>query len=269
MNRLTPEIGRRRLLLSALASPLAICLPSIARAQTAAAFEVASIKPSAPGQHGVRIQIAPGGRLTASNVSVKMLIGQAYEVREFQISGGPGWLGSQHYDITAKAESDDNIGPEKLRPMMQALLADRFQLKFHRDTKEAPIYALVVAKNGPKLLENAGGGQGSQMRMGRGELSGQQIAMPMLANQLAQQLGRSVLDKTGLKGQYDIKLTWTPGEESQSFGPREGNPEAPPPDSSGPSIFTALQEQLGLKLESQKGPVELLIIDSIEKASDN
>lgn len=214
-----------------------------------------------------QVQIAPGGRLVAKNVTVRFLIQQAYGVRDFQISGGPGWIGSERYDINAKAEGATT--PEQLKPLIQALLKDRFKMEMHRDTKELPMYALVVGKNGPKLQESAGGGKGAMTRMGRGMINGQQMAMTMLATQLSQQLGRSVTDKTGLKGQYDIKLEWTP-DESQGPGPKEGGGEAAAPiDSSGPSIFTALQDQLGLKLEGQKGPVEIIVIDRIEKATEN
>jgi len=127
-----------------------------------------------------------------------------------------------------------------------------------------------LGKNGAKLQESAGGNDARQIRMGRGQINGQGMPMELLANQLSNILGRSVLDRTGLKGSYDVKLEWTPDQEQGGiFG---GGPDAPPPppsDSSGPSIFTALQEQLGLKLESQKGPVEIIVIDHLEKPSEN
>jgi len=162
------------------------------------------------------------------------------------------------------------------------LLADRFQLTLHRETKEQSVYALLVAKNGPKLQESqtkdgqakeGTGPRGPMMRMGRGELSGQGVALDMLTRTLSSQLGRTVIDRTGLKGNFDFKLTWTP-DPGQSAGPPGGGPPPgadapPPPDPNGPSIFTALQEQLGLRLESQKGPVEMLVIDRVEKPSEN
>ncbi len=239
-------------------------------------FEVASIKPSDPNGHGVRIEMAPGGRFTASGVTVKFLIQQAYDIKDFQITAGPGWMGSEKYDITAKAEGEGgDMTPERLRPMMQALLADRFQLKFHRDDKEMPVYALVVGKNGPKMhaSERVPEGDdrrgGTQVRISRGQITAQGMSMSMLANQLSNRLGRNVLDKTGLPGNYDFTLEFTP-EGMQPMGGREPGVEAAPPlDSPGPSLFTAVQEQLGLKLESQKGPVSLFIIDQIQKASEN
>ncbi len=250
----------------------AIVLPPL-RAQQ---FEVASIKPSDPNGHGVRIEMAPGGRFNASGVTVKFLIQQAYNIKEFQITAGPTWTGSEKYDINAKAEGEGgDMTPERLKPMMQALLAERFQLKFHREEKEMPVYALVVGKNGPKMhaSERVPDGDdrrgGTQVRMSRGQITAQGMSMSMLANQLSNRLGRNVLDKTGLTGNYDFTLEFTP-EGMQPMGGREPGAEAAPPlDSPGPSLFTAVQEQLGLKLESQKGPVSLFIIDRIEKASEN
>lgn len=230
-------------------------------------FEVASIKPSAPGGRGIRVQIAPGGRLDASNITVKFLIQQAYGVKDFQISGGPGWINSERYDLVAKADGD--VGRmDQIRPLIQKLLADRFQLTIHRDTKELPIYALVLGKNGSKLQESAANGPGPQIRMGRGLINGQGMDMTMLANQLSNAIGRTVLDKTGLTGKYEIKLEFTP-EDGPGHGPGDGPEAAPLSDTAGPSIFTALQEQLGLKLESSKGPVEIIIIDRIEKPTEN
>jgi uncharacterized protein (TIGR03435 family) len=241
-------------------------------------FEVASIKPADPNGRGMRVQMAPGGRLNANGVTVKFLIQQAYGIKDFQITGGPNWIGSDRYDISTKAEGEGQITPEQLRQMMQSLLADRFQLTFHRETKEMPVYALVVGKNGPKMhqTERAPDGDregrgGAQIRVSRGQITAQGMSMAMLSNQLSNRLGRNVLDKTGLTGNYDFTLEFTPeGMQGMGMGPREGGADAPPPvDSPGPSIFTAVQEQLGLKLESQKGPVEILILDRIEKPSEN
>jgi uncharacterized protein (TIGR03435 family) len=264
--------------MAAIAGPIVIGLinapPSRAQEQAATAapkeFEVASIKPSnasGPMSRGVRVQMAPGGRLNESNITVKFLIQQAYNVKDFQISGGPAWINSERYDLVAKADGD--VGRmDQIRPLIQKLLADRFQLTIHRDTKELPIYALVVGKNGPKLKESAANNPGPQIRVNRGLIDGQGMGMDMLANQLSVPLGRTVLDKTGLKGQYDIKLEFTP-EDGPGHGPGDGPEAAPPPDTAGPSIFTALQEQLGLKLETSKGPVQIIIIDRVEKPTEN
>ena len=230
-------------------------------------FEVASIKPGDPAARGMRVRIAPGGRYTAENVTAKLLIQQAFNIKEFQISGGPGWIDSERYVIEAKAEGATGR-VDALRPMLQKLLADRFQFVFHRETKEGQVYALVVGKNGPKLKEAAAASPGPQISIRPGAISGQGMGMDMLVNQLAQRLGRNVIDKTGLTGKYDINLEWTP-EAAQLRSPGEGPEASAPPDQSGPSIFTAVQEQLGLRLESTKGPVEVIVIDRIEKPSEN
>jgi len=231
-------------------------------------FEVASIKPADPNVPGFRIQTAPGGRYIATGVTVKFLIAQAYGVMEFQVSGGPSWIGNERYEINAKGESGIENKPGQMGLRLQGLLADRFQLQLAGEAKEMPIYALVVAKNGAKLKESTVGVDGRRMQTGRGRIEVQGIDMASLANTLSQQVGRKVLDKTGLTGNYDFKLEWTP-EFGQPQGPKDGAAESAPVDSAGPSLFTAMQEQLGLKLESTKGPVEVLVIDRVEKPTEN
>jgi uncharacterized protein (TIGR03435 family) len=255
-------------------------------------FEVASIKPSAPDQRGTFIRSAPGGRLNITNMPVKEMITLAWRIQPFQISGSPGWLDSVRFDISAKPE--DGSKQSDLPTMFQALLADRFQLKFHRETKELPIYALVVAnkegKLGPKLTESKEGGctpfdpskpppppdpskppvMGcGGMMMGPDRMTALSVPIANLIPMLSRILGRTVIDKTGLTGKYDINMEWTP-DESQAlrFSPDGPRPPAPS-DTTGPSIFTALQEQLGLKLESQKGPVEVFVIDHVDRPSEN
>ena len=245
-------------------------------------FEVASIKPNASGDHGVRIEMSPG-RFVAKNVTVRLLLTQAFNVKDFQISGGPSWMSSEHFDIDAKTGGEEDAKDakptqaqmmaktEQLRSMMQSLLADRFKLKSHEDSKEAPAYALVVGKNGPKLKPSDAGAEGrSMMRMGRGQLTATKVTMDGLASQLANHVGRPVVNKTGLPGEYDVELEWTPdpGQGGPLGAPPSG--EAPPPvDSSGPSIFTAVQDKLGLKLEGTKSPVKVIVIDAVEKPSEN
>ncbi len=215
------------------------------------AFEVASIRPSDPGDVGNQAFSSPGGRFTAINDTLKSLIRFAYGLQDYQVSGASGWMDSAAYDIKAKAENDT---VSDFRPLLQALLADRFQLKFHRETKELPIYALMVGKTGPRLHAVNGAGPGVGMRKGR--FNGRGADMPTLASVLSGQLGRLVLDRTGVSGFYDFTLTFEPDDSRTA-------------DTAGPSLFTALQEQLGLKLESQKGPVETLVIDHAEKPSAN
>jgi uncharacterized protein (TIGR03435 family) len=260
-------------------------------------FEIASIKPNRSGDLRMMISSQPG-RYTVTGVTTKLLLEQAYDVKDFQISGGPNWVNSDRYDVDAKAEDSVvtelqklplNQREEQQRAMIQSLLAERFKLEVSHTTKELPVYALVVAKTGPKLHEAKTGdtypngikgpdgrpvGGAGMMRMGPGQLIGQGLPMASLAELLSQQLGRTVMDKTGLKGNYDFTLQWTPDQRPAAMpvGPVGGSSGAdavPPPDSSGPSIFTALQEQLGLKLESTKGPVDIIVIDHIERPSEN
>lgn len=243
---------------------------------SAQSFEVASIKPNASNDHRVSISIQPGGRFVATGIPVRLLIGQAYNVKDFQITNGPDWINGEAWDVNAKADSSlgDRVTPEQLRPMLQAMLKERFGLKLREESKEMPVYALMVAKGGPKLKpsESAMGGPGGQVRMGRGQVNAQGVPMAMIVRMLSQQLGRDVIDKTDLKGTYDVSLSWTP-EVGQGGGPLGG---PPPPDAvsgsgggDGPTIYTALQEQLGLRLETTKGPVKVLVIESISKPTEN
>ena len=267
--------------------------PVVSTAPKVPAYEVASIKPDKSGTDLTMLRTTPVG-FNATNVPLKMLIQHAYGVEDNQILGAPSWLGSARYDIEAKVSSSEtdalhNLGPDQRRLMLQPLLADRFQLKVHTEVRELPVLALVVAKGGPKLHEakpgdtypngikgfdGEAGGPGL-MHMGPGQLTAQGLPMSSVAQLLSQQLGRTVHDKTGLTGKYDFTLQWTPevGGSPMMKGPDAGQqgPGGPPSptDNGGPSIFTAIQEQLGLKLESQKGPVEVLIIDHVETPSEN
>jgi bla regulator protein blaR1 len=239
----------------------------------APSFEVATIKSGNPTDHRKMFGLMPGGRFSASNVTLKELIIFAYNLKDQQLSGGPGWTNSDVFDVVGKPES--SATPEQIRQMMQTLLADRFKLTMRRESKELQVYNLVTAKNGPKLTESKpdeapGPGPRRMIRMGRGELNGQQMSMGTLADALSKMAGRTVVDKTGLTGNYDVKLEWTPdaGEPQMRSMMPEG---APPPVADGPgiSLFTAIQEQLGLKLDSQKGPVDVFMIERVEKPSEN
>ena len=250
-------------------------------------FEVASVKPADPQARGVRIGLSPGGFFTATNVTLGILVQHAYDVRDFQISGGPGWLDTERYDITARGDgpgvSEDEIRKmtevqrnkleEEFLMKVRTLLADRFQLKVHRETKQLPVYALIVAKGGPKIhpaTEDGSPGGGLSMRRGSAgmEITGQKVLLASLVRLLSDQAGRTVLDKTGLKGSYDFKMSFVPDRGLSQQPPGAGD-DRQLPESDGPSIFTAVQEQLGLKLDAQKGPVEVLVIDSAQKASAN
>jgi uncharacterized protein (TIGR03435 family) len=220
----------------------------------APAFDVASVKRTqhsrnADGLSISDVKIASPGRLVATNASLDECIRWAYEAKEYQISG-PDWLNSDaaSYDIEAKAPP--NTPAKQIRLMMQTLLAERFKLVLHRETRVLPVYALVVAKNGPKLQEvNSEGGAGLSSEGGPNgvRVTSPKAAMAGLAHRLSLDVGRPVLDRTELKGFFRITLEWS----------REGD---------GPSIFAAIQEQLGLKLEGTKAPIEILVIDRAQRA---
>jgi len=292
------------------------------------AFVVASIKPAAPqtsGQFRVSMRGGPGtpdpGQLTYTNVALMNVLVNAYGVKEYQING-PKWLSSERFDITAKIPM--GATKEQFKMMLQNLLAERFKLALHHETKELPLYALVVGKGGPKLKESVedaaapspaappplpppgsdgavpvrlkmgadgmpqlppGVGKGGlmmMMRMGndggmRMRLIGNGQPVSALLDTLSGQLGRPVVDATGLTAKYDIMLDFAPDgapgpmgmmpppPPQHEGGPGVGGPMVSAPEGGGPSILTALQEQLGLKLEPRKGPVDLLVIDHLEK----
>jgi bla regulator protein blaR1 len=255
---------------------------------TRVAIEVASIRPSDPAScKAYPIVDNHNDRYDMKCVKPRFLIQLAYNVRDFQTLGGPGWLASAQYDIAVKIESSpETSAPEKdiatrtdeerrtrgdrFRVVLQSLLADRFQLKAHRETKELPVFLLKTAKGGPKLKagtlapEISGG-----LNVGRGSLAGKQTAVSFLAQALSQIVARPIVDQTGLIGKYDFELKWSPDQSSPNSVIGEPLPPSPSASPNLPNIFTALQEQLGLKLESARGPVEVIVIDRVEKPGEN
>jgi bla regulator protein blaR1 len=256
-------------------------------------FEVAAVKPNKSGDGPSRIALAPGGRITVENLSLQALIRFAFQMQPFQIVGGPEWIGKDRFDVTAKGEGDippapiGTTGPGQL--MMRSLLADRFKLIVHLEQRELPVYVLAVARSdgrlGPQLkpsttncqaLMAANRGRGGPppapmpngappcgMRVAPGAVLGGGFPITQLATTLSQLVGRSVVDRTGLSGEYDIELKFAPDQMPIGLPPKLDVP-LPPLDPNGPSIFTALQEQLGLKLESSKDAVDVLVIDHAE-----
>ncbi len=228
-------------------------------AQTPLAFEAASVKP-APADRGSAwyYRTPPGGRVSISNAPLNVLIQNIYRVRSFQVSGGPPWIATERWDIEATPGSNATpaITPEQRDEMFKSLLADRFHLVLHRETKELPVYDLVVAKGGSKLPPS--GDEPGFGMSDTGSVTFKKTTVSTFANVLSGVLGRKVIDKTGLQGNFNADLHWTPDERADAQ-----------PDDAGPSIFTAIQEQLGLRLESSKGPVEVLVIDRAEKPSEN
>lgn len=226
-------------------------LLAAAAATYAQSFEVASIKPSAEATTRMAIHVSPGGRFTTTNTGLTDLLAFAYNVRTYQITGLTRALDDERFDIEAKPDTENSANP--VRAMVQKLLADRFALTLHRETRPMPVYALVLAKGGPKFKPSDKDDM-SISPGGKGRMLFQKVPMALFATQLSQTLGRTVLEKTGLTGAFDFAL---------EFDPQQG------PDSTGPSIFTALTEQLGLKLESTKAPVEVLVVDHAASPSRN
>ena len=245
-------------------------------------FDVASIKPN-KANNLADLEFGVGdGQGGGKDVTLKILIGLAYRLQQFQISGGPSWASSERFDVEGKTENR-KADPDQLRLMLQSLLEDRFKLKLHRETKVSSVYALVVAKEGPKIKlssdqtspdvngpapPGAGPNHGA-FNIGPGSLIGNAATMALFTRFLSQRLGRTIIDKTNLTGRFDIQLQWTPGVGENPFDPGGRTLPQRQPDSADLSIFTAIQHQLGLKLESTKGPVDFLVIDRVEQPSPN
>jgi uncharacterized protein (TIGR03435 family) len=228
-----------------------------ANGQTPQSFEVASIRRNLTGNQNTNLKISDGGRFTATNASLKTLIRNAYGILSFQLGGERSWMDTEMYDIDAKTGSPEKISQDQLKVLLQNLLAARFHLRAHWETREGVVYALYVDKSGPKFKANSGplkDDMNTSKAPGRARMTGTAASMAILASNLGNQLGRFAVDKTALTGAYDFTFEWDP---DQSGG------------SAGPSIFTALREQLGLRLESQKGPVEILVLDNAERATEN
>lgn len=245
-------------------------------AQSKPQFDVATIKPNSEKDNRFIMPGGPqGGTYRATGVTLKMLIMYAYGVpAAFQVSGGPSWVGNERWDIQAKVEGEPPQRDQFVE-MLRALIEDRFQLKIRRETKEMPVYELVIAKNGSKLTPHSGDPPKppDRLRIRFGSMRFQDSSIGPLAYQLSLQLGREVIDKTGLSGKYDFDMEWAPepgqgGLESIGLPP-DPNFRPPPVDPNLPSIFTAVQQQLGLRLDSAKASFDMVFIDSVEKPSEN
>ena len=267
-------------------------------------FEVATIKPNPNGYidlgngqrvlsgrthcHGIDSNVVRGdliglpalGWCSVLNSTLKEMIDVAYTLRigpvrskvnQFVI-GGPSWASTAAFDVEGKAEDPSTTTEQQLLMMLQTLLTERFKLKFHRETQELSGLVLTVSKNGPKLKEAPAGEQPNFTMPGSASIlspsiTGRDVPIGTLIDFLSQRLGRIVTDKTGLTGRYDFSMTWAPNETE--LAPNGARANAASGDQTSPSLMTALQEQLGLRLESAKGPVEVLVIDSVSKPSEN
>jgi len=288
----------RVLLSSAIAVVMAVGV-SLTAAQQAPdpnvplSFEAASIKLNKSGDPGANVRRQPGGRFNATNMPLRQLVVFAYQVQPAQLVGGPGWMASDRFDIVAKMEGDPppvmpGSGPDHMMLAMRTLLADRFKLVVHKETRDLDVYALVIAKPGgkplpalkpsttdcsPQALQARRGGPppappgpnapvfcGMRGSIGKIQVGG--FPLSQFANGLQGLAGRMVVDRTGLTGNWDFELNFA---QDRPNGPLPPGVELPPVDPNAPNLFTALQEQLGLKLESTKAPVEVLVIDSVQQ----
>jgi uncharacterized protein (TIGR03435 family) len=246
--------------------------PEGARSSALPGFDVAVIRPN-PGDttgHSHIWSSASDGNFKAQNVTAMELIRYAYGMAETRITGGPAWMRSAKWDMEAKSDPatdarlrglDSAPAREQKQHMLQALLSDRFGLRVHQETRELPIYALVVAKGGPRFQPSKVNGTTVNKGNASITVTGSDHTVALLAEQLSRSLGRIVVDQTGLDGRFELSLKWTPDDAAAGTGTALAE--------TGPSIFTAIQEQLGLKLKSRKGPVPILVIDHIDLPSQN
>ncbi|MGA2897993.1 MAG: TIGR03435 family protein, partial [Acidobacteriaceae bacterium] len=239
-------------------------------------FDVISVKPNKTslGVHGLIITEFTADGFRGTNVPVHTLLLQAYGLHEGESVGEPAWANSEVFDIEAKVAGPDvaafsKLDSDQLQAMLRQILAERFGLVAHRETRELPVYAMSVAKGGPKLKEfvfdpavPASARRGGGVQMSMGMIAAHECTIPYFLSMLSRQLGRTVVDRTGLTGNYDFTLRWSPDNSATSAS------EGAQADTL-PSIFTAVQEQLGLKLESTKAPASVLVVDHLERPSQN
>jgi len=222
-------------------------------------FEVATIKPSDPNNRNQNIQVN-GHRIHIENGTVKRLIIFAYAINEKQIANEPVWFDNEHYDIDGVSDAEGELNLRQFQEMLQELLADRFQLKFHREKRELSVYAVTVLKSGPKLTKSTSDPNGMPDATGGSSQQGWKFTNASMADfalVMQSSMDRPVVDQTGLIGKFDFTLRWTPDNVEAT------DPNAPP------GLFTAIQEQLGLKLEPVKALADVLVIEHAEKPSAN
>ena len=245
-------------------------------------FEAASVKPNTSGDTFLRV-MTPPGRFSAVNAPLRMVVRQAFQLPEFRMSGGPGWLDTDRWDIEATAGGAASF--DEIRAMTRTLLEDRFKLKSHTETRQLPIYVFSVARRDGKLGDQIkpSGAECLPIKapagappppppppgpaprtscgslLGLGAISGRKLRIERLVEVLSQYVGRRIVDVTHLTGEFDLDLRWTPDQPAGRGGPPLLS------DDNAPSLFTAVQEQLGLKLDASRGPVDVLVIDGAEK----
>jgi len=225
-------------------------------------FDVAPVRPNHNSKGGANLAASPG-MLTIRNLPLRTIIGAAYGIAEYQIKGPP-WIEHERFDIVAKTDASITDQDDML-PLLKPLLAERFQMTMHRETKQLPAYVLTVAANGPKFAAAEAGDTSLPFKKanksGGGRIYSEHMTMPQFAEILSRRLGPPVLDRTGLAGAYRVTLEWA----ADSKAAKPAKPGKAEPDTDRPSIFTALHDQMGLRLQALKVPVEIFVIDQIEK----
>jgi len=273
---------------------MSIAMSSTVPTQTADRFDVASVKPNRSGALNIGFDVPGARRFTVTNAPLREIIRFAHDVDDTRLVGGPDWIRSERFDIVATAERDipawtPDGPPAVLLSMVRSLLADRFHLETHTDRRELPVYALVLARADRKLGPRASvstidcsapaAGRGESrpplspnepppcgMRIGPGQMLLGGVPMSRVANVLAPFAGRLVIDRTELTGTYNLQLSWT--LQGRVLGPApEGAPPLPPADPNGASLFASIQEQLGLRLEPTRAPVDVVVIDRVDRPS--
>ena len=233
-------------------------------------FDVASVRPQAPNDGRFFVRQPNRGQFTANGAVAKLLVMLAYDVQGTQIVGGPGWFASEKWDIQAKSDNDQH-SVDETRLMLQQLLAERFALRLHRSTAQLPVYVLTVGKGGPKFKPSKG--TVSNLTVGPNSISIQAGTIAGLTGVLATALGRPVLDHTDLTGVYDLSAQWDDAPVRGAGLPGMAGPQSEaagtPSDGERGSIFTAIPDQLGLRLDAQRAAVDVLVIDHVERPSQN
>jgi uncharacterized protein (TIGR03435 family) len=243
---------------------ISLCLGQFLGTQTPS-FDVVSIHPHSPDDSRFRVRMPTNGQFGATGAVAKLVLMVAYDVQESQIVGGGSWLDSEKWDIEAKSDRGHEAGVEETRRMLQNMLEERFALRIHREMQQRPAYILTIAKGGPKFKAQPDGRTnylitGNSISLERGDLA-------HMVQLLSTALGRPVIDRTGLGGIYDLSLKWDDAPIADGGLLGLDAPAAPENDRG--SIFTAIQDQLGLRLESQRAPVDVIVIDQVERPSAN
>ncbi len=247
--------------------------PKLMAANANPAFEVATIKPSKPDRPGSSLTVGPNGIFNTTNTTLADLIVFAYGLHPRQLSGEPSWVTSDKYDITGKPDTPGIPSVTQLKTLVQKLIVERFQLTFHYDKKELSVYAITLAKTGSKMSKsdpNGGNLPGFGGR-GPGSIGVRNSTMEEFAGFLQSRiLDRPVVDQSGLTDRFDFTLRWTPDSPPPGPGGAAAPPPPPPPDGDvPPDLFAAVQQQLGLKLEATKAPVPVMVVDKVQKPSEN